>query len=56
MKEQDKELTGSRIRLRHLQIQDAEFILSLVNTPGWLEFIGNRDVHTLEDAKLYLLT
>jgi RimJ/RimL family protein N-acetyltransferase len=56
MKEQDKELIGSRIRLRHLQIQDAEFILSLVNTPGWLEFIGNRDVHTLEDAKLYLLT
>lgn len=56
MKEQDKALIGSRIRLRYLQIQDAEFILTLVNTPGWLEFIGNRDVHTLDDAKLYLLT
>lgn len=49
-------LTGTKIHLRPLNVEDADFILTLVNTPGWLEFIGNRNVHTLEDAKLYLLT
>jgi len=44
------------LRLRELLPGDAEFILNLVNSPGWLEFIGNRNIHTLEDARNYMVT
>jgi ribosomal-protein-alanine N-acetyltransferase len=56
MEEVEVTLTGIKTRLRHLQLSDADFILQLVNTPGWLEFIGNKAVFTHEDAKLYLAT
>jgi len=35
-------------------LDDADFILELVNTPKWLQHIGKRDVNNLEDARLYL--
>jgi len=44
----------SRLRLRELGDADAAFILELVNEPGWLRFIGDRNVHSLEDAKGYI--
>jgi len=44
----------SRLRLRELGDADAAFILELVNEPGWLRFIGDRHVHSLEDAKGYI--
>lgn len=33
---------------------DATFILELLNTPKWLEFIGDRNVHSIDDAKNYI--
>jgi [ribosomal protein S5]-alanine N-acetyltransferase len=33
---------------------DAGFIHRLVNTPGWLQFIGNRHVYSPEDAAAYI--
>ena len=36
-------------------LNDAPFMLELLNTPTWLQFIGDRNVHTIADAKNYLL-
>jgi RimJ/RimL family protein N-acetyltransferase len=44
----------SRVRLRELTGADAAFILELVNDPAWLRFIGDRRVHSLEDARVYI--
>ena len=33
---------------------DTEFIIQLLNSPGWLKFIGDRNVKTEDDAKAYL--
>lgn len=43
-----------RLILRHATTNDADFILELVNTPAWYRFIGDRNVHSLEDAKAYI--
>lgn len=43
-----------RLNLRWLQEQDAEFILDLLNQPSWLEFIGDRGVRNLDDARGYI--
>ncbi|MFZ7116496.1 MAG: GNAT family N-acetyltransferase [Bacteroidota bacterium] len=37
-----------------LTIKDSMFILELVNTPGWLKFIGDRNVRTQEYAIAYI--
>lgn len=33
---------------------DAHFILELLNTPKWLQYIGDRNVRTVEDAVNYV--
>jgi len=43
-----------RLVLRRLEESDAEFVLTLVNDPAWLEFIGDKGVRTLDDARAYL--
>lgn len=47
-------LQTSRLDLRQLVREDAPFILELVNEPSWLRFIGDRNVHSLEDAVGYI--
>ncbi len=49
-----KILETERLVLREFSIDDAEFILTLLNTPGWLKYIGDKNVRTLEDAVNYL--
>ena len=48
-------LETERLILRWLSAEDAAFILELVNDPAWLQFIGDRGVRTLEDARGYIL-
>lgn len=48
-------LETPRLILRHLEIADADFILSLLNTKGFLENIGDRGVRDLLQAETYLL-
>jgi RimJ/RimL family protein N-acetyltransferase len=48
-------LDTSRLQLRPLVDADAPFILELVNDAAWLAYIGDKSVHSLEDAKRYLL-
>jgi len=45
-----------RLLLRPTGMEDAKFILELLNTPKWLQFIGDRHVNTLEEAKNYIET
>jgi len=50
-----KVLETSRLILRRLSIEDADFILDLVNEPSWLRFIGDKGVRTIADAREYIL-
>jgi len=43
-----------RLCVRDVTIEDAAFILELFNSPGWLQFIGDRQIHTLSDAEKYI--
>lgn len=43
-----------RLIIRPTQIEDAAFILALMNTEDWLKNIGDRGVRTLEDAENYI--
>lgn len=47
-------LETERLILRPFSLTDAPFILELVNTPGWLQFIGDRNIHSTSDAENYL--
>lgn len=47
-------LETERLMLRELQHGDASFIIQLLNSPGWLQYIGDRNVHTKEDAIRYI--
>ncbi|MFD2936894.1 GNAT family N-acetyltransferase [Spirosoma flavum] len=48
-------LETDRLLIDELSVGDAGFILDLLNTPSWLEFIGDRGVKTLSDARQYIL-
>lgn len=45
---------SERISLRKFTDADAPFIIRLLNSKGWLDFIGNRNVKSIEDAFNYL--
>lgn len=47
-------LKTERLILRQFEFSDAGFIMELVNSPGWLEFIGDRNIRTEEDSIQYL--
>ncbi len=49
-----KELETERLRLRPTGVNDAPFILELLNTPKWLQFIGDRGVKTHQQAVGYI--
>lgn len=49
-------LETQRLVLRHLTIDDAPFILRLLNEPSFLQYIGDKNVRTLADAREYILT
>lgn len=47
-------LETERLRLRQFTLDDTKFIIELLNSPGWIEFIGDRNVKTEEQAIQYL--
>ena len=49
-------LETERLRLRQFTLDDAAFILELVNDPSFIQNIGDRGVRSLEDAQRYLET
>ncbi|UHA75137.1 GNAT family N-acetyltransferase [Paenibacillus sp. 481] len=44
-----------RLIIRELTTDDAEFIVELLNTPSWLQYIGDKGVRTIADAHGYIL-
>ena len=50
-------LETERLVVSHLDSEtDAEFILKLLNEPSFLQFIGDKGVRTIEDARQYIIT
>ncbi|WJG09012.1 GNAT family N-acetyltransferase [Aliiglaciecola sp. LCG003] len=47
-------LSTERTIVRRIALSDAEFILRLVNDPSWLKHIGDRQVHSLNDAETFI--
>ncbi len=43
-----------RLLMRPTGVEDAAFILELLNTPKWLKFVGDRNVHSEEEAQSYI--
>ena len=49
-----KVLETERLILRQLSADDAPFILELLNEPSFIQYIGDKNVRTLEDAGQYI--
>lgn len=49
-----KILETERLLLREIDETDAEFILELLNEPGWIQNIGDRGVRTVDAARQYI--
>lgn len=47
-------LETTRLSLREIKVSDAQFILALLNSQGWLEYIGDRKVYSIPDAEIYI--
>ena len=47
-------LETERLTLRHASLDDAPFILRLLNEPAFLQYIGDRGVRSLEGARDYI--
>jgi len=48
-------LETDRLQLRMLSLDDAEFILRLLNEPSFIQNIGDRGVRNIDDARAYIL-
>ena len=48
-------LSTERLRLRKIDTSDASFILRLLNEPSFIQFIGDKGVRSLDDARQYIL-
>jgi RimJ/RimL family protein N-acetyltransferase len=49
-------LETERLLLRRMTVEDAEFILELLNQAAFIRNIGDKGVRTIEDARLYILS
>lgn len=43
-----------RLQIRHYTLEDAPFVLELLNSPEWVSNIGDRGIKTLSDAEDYI--
>ena len=48
-------LETERLLLRPFTVDDAEFILTLLNEPSFIRYIGDKHVRNIEDARQYIL-
>lgn len=53
---QNKIFETERLILNPTSEEDAEFIFELFNTPKWIEYIGDRNIMTVENARDYIKT
>jgi len=43
-----------RLTLEEASSNDSPFFYDLLNSPGWIQFIGDRGIKTLGDAENYI--
>ena len=55
LKMESKILETERLILRKLTLDDAAFILELMNEPAFIEYVADRGLRTEGDAARYLL-
>lgn len=49
------DLKTQRLLLRRLNVEDAPFILTLLNEPSFIRYIGDKSVRDVEAARQYIL-
>ncbi len=54
MKEKPISFETERLFITPTSVDDASFMLELLNSPTWLKYIGDRNVYNLKDAKEYI--
>ncbi|AJD52302.1 Protein N-acetyltransferase, RimJ/RimL family [Thalassospira xiamenensis M-5 = DSM 17429] len=47
-------LETKRTLVRHATHDDAPFIMQLLNEPGWIRFVGDRNIHDLDAARKFI--
>lgn len=47
-------ISTDRLFIAAMTLDDAEFILKLLNTEGWKKFIGDRNVNNKQEAEVYI--
>lgn len=47
-------LETKRTLVRHGTHNDAPFIMQLLNEPGWIRFVGDRNIHDLDAARKFI--
>lgn len=47
-------LSSKRLSIKPMNTEDAMFIFELLNTDGWIQYIGDRNIHCLEDSLSYV--
>lgn len=50
-----KSFETERLILKPTDLEDVDLIFELMNSPKWLEYIGDRNIKTKEDARQYIL-
>lgn len=54
MPDQAPVVATERTRLDRVTLEDAAFFVELMNSPGWLRYIGDRGIKTIDGARAYL--
>lgn len=49
-----REIETERLLIRPIRIADTSFIINLLNSDGWLQFIGDRKVKSAGEAEQYI--
>lgn len=45
-----------RLNMNLASLDDADFFITLFNSPGWIKYIGDRNVHTTQESIEYIKT
>jgi ribosomal-protein-alanine N-acetyltransferase len=51
----ETEINTERLNLKIITEDDSDFMISIVNSKGWLQFIGDRNVHSKKDSIRYIM-
>jgi RimJ/RimL family protein N-acetyltransferase len=49
-----KSMQTERLTLSELNVTHTDFMYELLNSPQWIQFIGDRNIQTKEDAAAYI--